>query len=55
VGFAGEVLKGVIAAKLSEGESSYKGWIEEAKKKTKERAEERKKSPEDAEDVDMVQ
>jgi len=56
VGFAGEVLKGVIAAKLSEGESAYKGWIEKAKKKTKERAEERKKkSPEDAEDVDMVQ
>jgi ubiquitin carboxyl-terminal hydrolase L5 len=56
VGFAGEVLKGVIATKLSEGESSYEGWIEEAKKKTKERAEERKKkSPEDAEDVDMAQ
>jgi ubiquitin carboxyl-terminal hydrolase L5 len=56
VGFAGEILKGVIAAKLSEGESAYKGWIEEAKKKTKERAEERKKkSPEDAEDVDMAE
>jgi len=56
VGFAGEVLKGVIAEKLSEGESAYKGWIDEAKKKTKERAEERKKkSPEDAEDVDMAE
>ncbi|KAF8863825.1 ubiquitinyl hydrolase [Acephala macrosclerotiorum] len=43
VGFAGEVLKGVIGGKLKEGDGAYEKWIEEAKKKTKERSEERRK------------
>lgn len=54
VGFAGEVLKGVIAGKLKEGNGAYEKWVEDAKKKTKERAEERKKkSSATGEDVDM--
>ena len=43
VGFAGEVLKGVIADKLKEGPETYSKWIEDAKKKTKQRAEDSKK------------
>lgn len=42
VGFAGEVLKGVIASKLKEGPDAYTKWIDEAKKKTKQRSEDRK-------------
>jgi ubiquitin carboxyl-terminal hydrolase L5 len=52
VGFAGEVLKGVIAEKLKQGPESYSKWIEEAKKKTKERATERKRKGGD-EDEEM--
>ena len=43
VGFAGEVLKGVIEEKLKEGPEAYERWIEHAKTKTKQRSEERKK------------
>ena len=43
VGFAGEVLKGVIAEKLKENPDAYQKWIEDAKKKTKQRAEDQKK------------
>ena len=43
VGFAGEVLKGVIAEKLKEGPDAYSNWIEEAKNKTKQRSEDRQK------------
>lgn len=43
VGFAGEVLKGVIESKLKEGDGAYERWIAEAKKSTKGRSEERKK------------
>ncbi|KAG9239217.1 ubiquitin carboxyl-terminal hydrolase-like protein isozyme L5 [Amylocarpus encephaloides] len=43
IGFAGEVLKGVIGEKLKEGPEAYTAWIEDAKKKTKQGAEERKK------------
>ncbi|EPE36108.1 Cysteine proteinase [Glarea lozoyensis ATCC 20868] len=50
IGFAGEVLKGVIGEKLKAGPEAYEKWIEDAKKKTKERAEEQKKgSSEDQE------
>ncbi len=54
VGFAGEVLKGVIAEKLKEGPDAYKQWIEDAKKKTKLRAEEHKKKQGGDEDVEMA-
>ena len=54
VGFAGEVLKGVIAEKLKEGPDAYKLWIEDAKKKTKARAEERKTKQGGDEDVEMA-
>ncbi|KAK4453139.1 ubiquitin carboxyl-terminal hydrolase [Podospora aff. communis PSN243] len=44
VGFAGEVLKGVIAAKLKEdGDTAYQKWVEDAASKMKKRIEERKK------------
>ena len=50
VGFAGEVLKGVIGEKLKESPDAYKQWVEDAKKKTRERASERsKKGGEDEE------
>jgi len=39
VGFTGEVLKGVVMAKVKDG--SYDGWVEEAKKATKTRLRER--------------
>ncbi|KAH6641438.1 ubiquitin carboxyl-terminal hydrolase [Chaetomium tenue] len=43
VGFAGEVLKGVVAAKLKEGGGAYERWVEQGKRKMLKRAEERKK------------
>jgi ubiquitin carboxyl-terminal hydrolase L5 len=43
VGFAGEVLKVVIADKLKQGPGEYEMWVEEAKKKTIQRSEDRKK------------
>ena len=42
VGFIGEVMKGVTAKKMKE-EKGYATWIEEAKARTTERVEERKK------------
>ncbi|KAL2131863.1 hypothetical protein VTI74DRAFT_4496 [Chaetomium olivicolor] len=43
VGFAGEVLKRVVAAKLKEGDGAYERWIEQGKEKVKKRIEERKR------------
>jgi ubiquitin carboxyl-terminal hydrolase L5 len=43
VGFIGEVVKGVAASKLGEGDGAYERWIEEAKGKTRTRYEEKKK------------
>ena len=43
VGFAGEILKGVIAEKLKEGPDAYSQWIEHAKKKTQDRAADHKR------------
>jgi ubiquitin carboxyl-terminal hydrolase L5 len=34
VGFVGELLKGVVRAKLDEGEGRYEKWVEEAKGRT---------------------
>ncbi|ATZ54346.1 hypothetical protein BCIN_10g03540 [Botrytis cinerea B05.10] len=52
VGFAGEVLKGVIGDKLKEGPEAYGEWVEQAKKKTKARAEDQKKGGGDG-DLEM--
>lgn len=58
VGFAGEVLKGVVAAKLKEGGGAYERWIEQGKEKMRRRAEERQKGVVGAsgggEDVEMA-
>ena len=55
VGFAGEVLKGVIREKLKEGPEAYEKWIEDAKEKTKRRAQEqKKKGGARDEDEDMI-
>lgn len=43
VGFAGEVLKCVIAEKLKEGPDAYAKWVDDAKKKTKQRSEDQQK------------
>ncbi|KAL2175095.1 ubiquitin carboxyl-terminal hydrolase [Thermothelomyces heterothallicus CBS 202.75] len=44
VGFAGEVLKGVVAAKLKEGDGAYERWVDQGRQKMQRRIEERKKS-----------
>lgn len=54
VGFAGEVLKGVIGEKLKEGPEAYTKWIEEAKKKTQGRAEGQNKKGSGEEDEEMI-
>ncbi|KAI0845531.1 ubiquitinyl hydrolase [Daldinia vernicosa] len=52
VGFAGAVLKGVVDLKIREGgEDAYAKWVEEAKEKTRQRLESRKKGG--GEDVEM--
>ncbi|KAF2749500.1 ubiquitinyl hydrolase [Sporormia fimetaria CBS 119925] len=38
VGFVGELLKGVVRDKLAQGEGAYEKWIEEAKGRTRRRA-----------------
>lgn len=43
VGFAGEVLKGVVQAKLKVGDGAYDKWVEQGKDKMRKRIEERKK------------
>ncbi|KAI1103051.1 ubiquitinyl hydrolase [Jackrogersella minutella] len=52
VGFAGAVLKGVVDMKLREGgEGAYEKWVEDAKTKTRQRLESRKKGG--GEDIEM--
>ncbi|KAI0834162.1 ubiquitinyl hydrolase [Hypoxylon sp. FL0890] len=51
VGFAGAVLKGVVDMKLKQGDGAYEKWIEDAKAKTRQRLESRKKGG--GEDVEM--
>jgi ubiquitin carboxyl-terminal hydrolase L5 len=43
VGFVGELLKGVVKAKLEQGDGAYDKWVEEAKARTKKRREELRK------------
>ena len=52
VGFVGELLKGVVKDKLGKGEGEYDKWIEDAKKKTQRRAEERRKQGISGDDVE---
>ena len=40
VGLVGELLKGVVRDKLSQGDEAYNKWIEDSKKKTRKRVEE---------------
>lgn len=37
VGFVGDLTKGVVRAKLAEGDDKYKEWVDGAKKRTEER------------------
>ncbi|KAK3325330.1 ubiquitin carboxyl-terminal hydrolase [Apodospora peruviana] len=53
LGFAGEVLKGVVAAKLKEDGGAYDKWIERGKDKMRKRIDERKKAAGGKEDVEM--
>lgn len=41
MGFAGEILKGVVSSKLAEGNEKYAEWVEQAESKTKARLKER--------------
>ncbi|KAH6863804.1 ubiquitin carboxyl-terminal hydrolase 2 [Alternaria alternata] len=43
VGFVGELLKGVVRAKLDAGEGEYESWVEEAKGRSSKRREELRK------------
>lgn len=43
VGFVGELLKGVVQAKLNEGNGAYDKWVEEAKGRTRKRREDEAK------------
>jgi ubiquitin carboxyl-terminal hydrolase L5 len=55
VGFAGEVLKGVVAAKLKDGgDGVYEQWVDQGREKMKKRIEERKKGGGGGEDVEMA-
>ena len=42
IGFIGEVLKGVTASKLRQGDAAYDQWVKEAISKTKARIEEKR-------------
>lgn len=54
VGFAGEVLKGVVAQKLkSGGEDEYKKWVDDSTSKMKHRLETKKKAGQGQDDVEM--
>lgn len=51
VGFIGEVLKGVVALKVKDGEGDYQRWVEEAKKATEKRLADGKARDKAAEEV----
>lgn len=53
VGFIGELTKGVVRAKLKEGDKAYNDWIEEAKGKTQTRIAERKNKGHAADEMDV--
>jgi ubiquitin carboxyl-terminal hydrolase L5 len=43
VGFISELLKGVVKAKLEEGNGAYEKWVEEAKARSRKRREDARK------------
>jgi ubiquitin carboxyl-terminal hydrolase L5 len=43
VGFVGELMKGVVKAKLAQGGGAYDKWIEDGKTKTRKRMEDKRK------------
>jgi ubiquitin carboxyl-terminal hydrolase L5 len=43
VGFVGELLKGVVKAKLDQGGDAYDKWVDEAKARTKKRKDDARK------------
>jgi len=51
VGFVGELMKGVTAAKIADG--SYDAWIEDSKQKTKRKLEEGKKKGYNPDEMEM--
>ncbi|KAA8624275.1 hypothetical protein SMACR_02561 [Sordaria macrospora] len=54
VGFAGEILKGVVSAKLAAGGSAYDDWVSQGKKKMEKRAaEQRARKGGETENVEM--
>jgi ubiquitin carboxyl-terminal hydrolase L5 len=53
VGFIGELTKGVVRDKLKEGDKAYDAWVEAARAKTKDRAEERRKKGVAADEMDV--
>ncbi|PSN74584.1 ubiquitinyl hydrolase [Corynespora cassiicola Philippines] len=52
VGFIGELMKGVVKSKLAQGDGAYDTWVDEAKGKTKQRMEDRKKKGYAADDLE---
>ncbi|KAF2120166.1 ubiquitin carboxyl-terminal hydrolase [Lophiotrema nucula] len=52
VGFVGELLKGVVKDKLAQGPDAYNKWIEDAKAKSKKRAEDRRKQGGSGDDIE---
>ncbi|KAF2843735.1 ubiquitinyl hydrolase [Patellaria atrata CBS 101060] len=53
VNFVGELMKGVVAAKLTEGNGAYEKWIADAKDKTKARIKERNKKGAAVDEMDI--
>ena len=53
IGFIGEMLKGVVEAKLNDGEDVYGEWVEEAKAKTLTRMQEKQKGGGNAEEAEL--
>jgi len=53
VGFVGELMKGVVGAKLAEGNGAYEKWVEEAKAKTQGRIDERSKKGAVVDEMDV--
>ncbi|KAK3074265.1 hypothetical protein LTR53_003426 [Teratosphaeriaceae sp. CCFEE 6253] len=52
VGFVGEVMKGVVGMKLKDG--TYESWVEDAKKATKGRMEDKQKRGQGADEMDVT-
>ncbi|KAF2011138.1 ubiquitinyl hydrolase [Aaosphaeria arxii CBS 175.79] len=52
VGFVGELLKGVVKDKLSQGDGVYEKWVEDSKAKTRRRVEDRRKKGLGGDDIE---